>query len=62
MACMKLHGQTGRHLKTRFQEHTRYIKSNKNEIDYWAHILFNRHLWKYAGYPETKLQMQIMYG
>jgi hypothetical protein len=36
-------GQTSRNLKTRFQEHIRYIKTNNPQSAYAQHILHNHH-------------------
>jgi hypothetical protein len=44
-------GQTSRNLKTRFQEHTRYIKTNNPQSAYAQHILQNRH--EYGTLAET---------
>jgi hypothetical protein len=44
-------GQTSRNLKTRFQEHIRYIKTNNPQSAYAQHILHNRH--EYGTTAET---------
>jgi len=44
-------GQTSRNLKTRFQEHIRYIKTNNPQSAYAQHILQNRH--EYGTLAET---------
>ena len=44
-------GQTSRNLKTRFQEHIRYIKNNNLQSAYAQHILQNRH--EYGTIAET---------
>jgi 2-phosphoglycerate kinase len=44
-------GQTSRNLKTRFQEHIRYIKTNNPQSAYAQHILHNRH--EYGTMAET---------
>jgi hypothetical protein len=44
-------GQTSRNLKTRFQEHTRYIKTNNPQLAYAQHILHNQH--EYGTLAET---------
>ena len=36
-------GQTSRNLKTRYNEHIRYIKNNNPKLAYAQHILNNRH-------------------
>ena len=36
-------GQTSRNLRTRFQEHIRYIKTNNPQSAYAQHILHNQH-------------------
>jgi len=44
-------GQTSRNLKTRFREHTRYIKNNDPRSPYALHILNCRH--EYGNFDET---------
>jgi hypothetical protein len=40
---LKYIGQTSQSLKLRYQEHTRYIRSNNPQSAYALHILHNRH-------------------
>jgi hypothetical protein len=64
-------GQTRRNLKSRFQEHTRYIKNNDPQSAYALHILNNRHeygtindtmtLLKYINSPSLLLPYERMY-
>jgi hypothetical protein len=44
-------GQTSHNLKTCFQEHNRYIKTNNPQSAYAQHILHNRH--EYGTIAET---------
>jgi len=44
-------GQTNRNLKTRFQEHIRYVKTNSPQSAYAQHILHNQH--EYGTLTET---------
>jgi hypothetical protein len=44
MDCNKVYiGQTGRTLRTRYKEHIRSIKYNKEDSGYTTHILNNTH-------------------
>jgi phosphoribulokinase len=50
--CRKAYvGQTGRNLKARYQEHTRYIKNDDPRSAYALHILNNRH--EYGNINDT---------
>jgi len=44
-------GQTSRNLKTRFQEHIRYIKTNSPQSAYAQHILHSQY--KYGALAES---------
>jgi len=64
-------GQTSHNLKSRFQEHTRYIKNNEPHSAYALHILNCRHecgsindtmtLLKYINTPSALLPYEEMY-
>jgi hypothetical protein len=50
--CNKYYvGQTGRNLKTRYSEHTRYIKNSDPKSAYALHILNNQH--EYASIQDS---------
>ena len=49
-------GQTSRNLRTRFQEHIRYIKTNNPQPAYAQHILHNQHQCGTLGETMTLLK------